>query len=92
MGTYQIYQAINNSTIELIESFNPIAPPEIKERISYVRLEENPFHLTDETAAVRDLVTAHKLKQYKNRFKTIKLEENIEVKLDKLLAVHREVE
>ena len=91
MGTYELYKVMYNDLLELMKSSNGITPPKEPESVDYVRLVENPFKLTSEMAASENVVTAHKLSQYRNKFRSIKLESATDPWLKKLVAAHREV-
>lgn len=56
------------------------------EKVAYVKLQEQPFELSEEIEYYTQIVTAHKLSQYVNRIHTIRLEEDIETWLDVLIA------
>lgn len=55
------------------------------EPVAYVKLKEQPFIVSEEVEYFTNVVTAHKLSQYKNKIHTITLEENIETWLDALI-------
>lgn len=66
------------SSLELVE------PPE--KRVAFVRLEKQPFELSEDIEYYTNVVTAHKLTQYRNKIHNIKLEEDVKTWLDVLVV------
>lgn len=87
MDVFSAYSAINRAVIKSIEAVNILTVPEEPKKQSYLRLEDNPFVLTDDVAVTCQVVTAHNINQYKNKYYSIKLEENVHSWLQDLLAI-----
>ena len=78
---------LNKHLLTVAKSINPIVSLRDDKPIAYIRMEERPYVLTEETKRVCQVVTAHNLSQYRNKFYSIKVEEEIVTWLDKLLQI-----
>lgn len=92
MDYIEIYSAINKSLISVAESITALKPVEDKKVEPYVRLQENPFVLTEDIARVSQVVTAHELNEYVNKFYSISLRDKTSSWLQYLLRIDKEAE
>lgn len=87
MDIFTAYSAINKSVLEVLYSLNKLKPVEEYLKPDFIRLEETPFILTEETAVNTQVVTAHDLQQYKNSFHSIRLQADVHTWLQELLKI-----
>lgn len=85
MNIYRVYGAFLRNVIEVGDSINFLAEPKPEDRIQYVRLEEQKFNLTKEIEYSGNVVTAHKLSQYRKVFTTVRLVDKSSTWLSALL-------
>jgi len=91
MDIYSSYVEINRCIIGVLDSLNSIHPVVEEEQVDYVRLIESPFIVTDSVKRACDLVSAHDLNEYRNRFYSIKLEDSASSWLLDLLNIDKEL-
>ena len=92
MDIYSAYMAINKSLIESLKAINTISLVEEPDPVSYVRVEESPYVLTEETRRVCGVVSAHKLEEYRNAFYSIKLKDSTASWLLDLLEIDEDTD
>lgn len=86
------YKTINKTTLDVAKSLNVLQEVKVEEKRDFIRLEESTFVLSEETDRYSQVVSAHDLHQYKNRFYSIRLEEDMSCWLDILLSIDKGVE
>lgn len=78
MNIARVYRSLNEHLIRSIECVVVLEP--VEEEKSYIalpiRLDNNPVALTEATVRATGVITAHNLNQYKNKFYSIRLEED----------------
>lgn len=87
MDLISAYSAINKSTIGVVDSINSIKIVEKEKSVPQMRLRENTFVMTENIKRSLGAITAHNIEQYKNKFTTIKLEEEAYSWLLELLKI-----
>lgn len=87
MDIYTAYAVLDKQISNVIDALNILDPIPDPVKPDYVRLEESPFILTEEAKRCCDVVTAHDLNQYKSRFHSIRMEDDVRTWLDKLLEI-----
>ena len=88
MDFISAYQAIDNSTLELLKKTNSITSPLLKEERIPLRLTDSPFILTEDIRLTcRSVITSHDVQQYRKQFHSIKLEDNVDSWLLDLLKI-----
>lgn len=92
MDIFTSFGVVNKSILNVVRSVNVLTPVEDELKQDYIRLEENPFVLTEDAALQSQVVTAHNLFQYKNSFHGIELEEDVHCWLEELLNIDLELE
>ena len=92
MDIIDAYTLIDRAVLAVAKSINILNEVEDEKRTDYVRLEENPFVLTEDIKRVCQVVTAHDLREYRNKFHSIKLEEAATSWLQLLLQIDEKVE
>lgn len=72
----------------MLRSTNKLTSPIVEPKIAPVRLVENPFILTQSTSnACKSVAEVYDLRQYRNQFHSIKLENNVDSWLLELLKI-----
>ena len=89
MNICSALKIVNQNLLDLIQCIHLLEPVEVETRAEYVRLEENPFILSEEVSRCTGVVTAHDLHQYRNRFHSIKLQQSLGVWLDILMDIDK---
>lgn len=89
MDSIDAFRAINKSIMDVAKSLNVLEEVKEEKKQQYIRLEETTFVLTEETNRYCQVVSAHDLHQYKNRFHSISLKEKFECWIDVLLSIDK---
>ncbi len=69
------YKIVNTSVLDVIRSVNPLKMLEDEDRSGYVRVRETGFNTAERSYRLTNVVVAHDLMQYMNRFHSIVLRE-----------------
>lgn len=85
MNIYRVYGAFLRNVIEVGASTNFLAKNKPEGKIQYVHLEEQKFTLTKEIEYSENIVTAHKLSQYRKTFSSVRLVERSATWLSELV-------
>lgn len=89
MDSIDAYRVINKSVLSVALSLNALEEVKEEKKQQYIRLEEAAFVLTEETNRYCQVVSAHDLHQYKNKFHSISLKEKFECWIDVLLSIDK---
>jgi len=87
MKYYARCKALNKSLLRMLDDTNVLTEVKIEKKLPHVRLEVNPFVVSEETKRVASVAAAHNLQQYKLRKYTISLRPNVTSWLVELLKV-----
>lgn len=86
MDILKVYEVKLDTILKAAKSLEVLTELDVPEKdIDYVHLQPQSFVLSDKIEYYTNVVTAHKLSQYKNRLYSIKLKESIDVWLDILI-------
>lgn len=89
-GIYRSFKSINEDTLAVVKSLNILHVVDIPSEPAYVSLSEAEFVLTEQTKRCTGVATAHDLSQYRNRFRSIRLNDNYKVFMDLSIAIRKE--
>lgn len=92
MDIYAAYGVMNKSLAEIVRALNVLEPVKEEVVVDTLRVEESPPVLTQAVVTAGKVVTAHNLHQYKNDFHRLRLDDDISVVLDELLAIDKQME
>lgn len=81
----EVYRVSSRTILSLGQNILALTLVENEKPEAYIRLENQPFVLSDDIEYHTKVVTAHKLSQYVNRIHKIRLEDDIETWLDILI-------
>lgn len=88
MDIYTTYRALNKNVLNVLQSTNKLEPVQNDKVVDYVRVEESPFELTQDTMlVVGKVVTMHNLQQYRNDFHKLTIDEDLYSVLQVLLEI-----
>ena len=93
MDVYATYRALNKNVLDILQNTNKLEPIQNEKVVDYVRVEESPFELTQDTVlVVGKVVTIHNLQQYRNDFHKLTVDEDLYCVLQVLLEIDNEEE
>jgi len=92
MDIYTAFSSVNKAVLDVIHSLNFLQPVKNVEKPKYVRLEETPFILTEEISTTCQIITAHDLHQYRNKYYKIKLQDDVRSWRQQLMQARLKVE
>lgn len=84
------YNLLNKSLLDVVTAIQTLKETENSSYTHQIRLDINPYVLSEKTKRNMAVVTSHNLQQYINKVYTIKLQENVTSWLDQLLNINRE--
>ncbi|MCI9050700.1 MAG: hypothetical protein HFI05_02060 [Lachnospiraceae bacterium] len=89
MDLISAYCILNVGMLKVAKSLNILQEVKESEKIPYIKLKPNPYVISTNTIRYCQVISAHDLNQYKNKFHTIQLKENFNSWLDVLLSIDK---
>lgn len=89
MELISAYSILNASMLKVAESLNILQKVKESDKVPYIRLKSNPYVMSSNTVRCCQVVSAHDLREYRNKFHTIQLKESFNSWLDILLSIDK---